>query len=551
MGSQQSSKLSSAILRASVLVVVGHVLFKVAGLAQAMVMGRALPKETYDVVYGFAFEKCIFAIFLVGEQVIGPALMPLFMRELDSDRGERSAWSLAHVVLWVQAIVLAIGVALLVAVPEGVVGAMTRWTTAKAPEAFDLAVASVRSLSPALVGLSLASTTYVILNAYKRFFLASFADAAWKFSSAGFLLAALLVAPGRVRQYLVAGLLAGSVLKLSTHLVGLRDKRHLFAMRPDFRHPALRDLGKLMVPLLVGVVFATWRDVFNDVTVLSGLRESGLIQANSMGRKLQGSIAMLLPYTLSIAMFPFLCELVDRRDNAKLGELLTKSGRMLLILLLPLAAVVAVVAKPLTALLFKGGQFGDVAVSRTALSTLCYTFVLPASAIEMLLMQAFFAHRRMVSVTVAGIVFSLLSMGISYWAVVAAGWQGSWALVAVAGGFTLSRWLKTLALVVLLRRDAPVFPTLPTTGFLARTLLVSGLCAGAAYGGVAAVRQVVGTGLLAALLQLAVAGTMAAAGFVAGCALIRVREPREMLDWALARLRRKQAPAAPADGIGA
>ena len=376
-----NSPIGRRILRAGVAVVVGHVLFKFAGLVQVAVMGRTLAKDVYDAVYGFAFENCVFTLFLIGEEVIGPALMPVFMRELDSERGERSAWSLAHAVFGIQAIVLLVVTAVLMAFPGEFVSVFTKWTAAKRPEAFGLASSSVRALAPALVGLSLASTTYIVLNAYKRFFLASFADAVWKFAAVGALLAGAVFARGQTRQFLVAGLLLGSVLKLATHLVGLRDKRALFRLRPDFRHPALASLGKLMLPLVVGILFAKWRDVFNNTYVLSGLEEAGLIQANSMGKKLNGAIAMLVPYTLAIAMFPFLCELVDRNERSELGTLLTRSGRMLVSVLLPLACVVAVAAVPLTGLLFGGGHFDAQAVARTAVSMACYTFALPAIAL--------------------------------------------------------------------------------------------------------------------------------------------------------------------------
>jgi putative peptidoglycan lipid II flippase len=522
-------------------VIIGHMLFKLAGLIQVSVMGRMLTKDVYDAVYGFAFENCVFTLFLVGEEVIGPVLMPMFMRELDSEGGERSAWSLAHAVFRIQAVVLAVVVALLMAMPEGFVAVFTKWTAAKRPEAFGLAATSVRALAPALIGLSLASTTYVVLNAYKRFFLAAFADAIWKFAAVGAVLLAAVASRGQMRQSLVAGLLIGSVLKMATHLWGLRDKRGLFRARPDFHHPALRQLGALMLPLVVGILFAKWRDVFNNTYILSGLEEAGLIQANSMGKKLNGAISMLVPYTLSIAIFPFLCEMVDRRARDELGALLTHSGRMLLAVLLPLSCVVAVVSVPLTGLLFGGGHFDAVAVSRTAVSMACYTFALPAVAIEMLVMQAFFAHRRTVSVTVAGIVFSGLSVGISYYAVVVLGWQGALALAAVAGGLTLTRWLKAVALVALLRKDAPVFPVAATMGFLVRAALASGLSAAAAWGGLRLVAAlgVAGGSKLALLSQLAAAAACAALGFVAGCALCRVHEPREMLVWTLTKLRRK------------
>lgn len=527
-------------MRASVLVAIGNVVFKLAGLIQAMVMGRVLSKETYDIVYGFAFENCIFTIFLVGEELIGPALMPIFMQELNSEGGERSAWSFAGAVLWIQGAILLAVMGLLMLFPGVFVQLFTRWSYEETPRIFMQAVASVRSLAPVLLGLSLASATYVILNAYKRFFLAAFANAVWKLTVAILLIGGALLVPGKASFFLTAGLLAGSLLKFGTHLAALRDKAKYIRVAPNFRHPALGTFLRLMLPLVVGVLFAKWRDIFNNVHVLSGISETGLIQANSMGRKLSGAISMLLPYTISVAIFPFLCEMVDRRAQKELGELLTRSGRMLVSVLLPLAALLAVSAVPLTGLLYGGGRFDQQAINWTSISMIGYTFALPAMALEMLLMQAFFANRRTISVTVCGIAFSGFSVLVSYWTVVTLEWRGALALAGIAGGLSLSRWMKTITLVALLRRNAPVFPPLATLWFFLRSGLVAVLCAVAGWGAMAAVKGLLADGRLSWIVQLAAAGIAVMPAFVAGCALLRVNEPREMLLWLLARLGRRQ-----------
>jgi hypothetical protein len=54
------TSLEKRIFRAGTLVLIAHVLFKLAGLIQAKAMGHYLPPATFDVVYAFAFENCIF-----------------------------------------------------------------------------------------------------------------------------------------------------------------------------------------------------------------------------------------------------------------------------------------------------------------------------------------------------------------------------------------------------------------------------------------------------------------------------------------------------------
>ena len=107
------NSFAGRFLRAGVAVGAALLLFKLAGLFQSMAIGWYLPKATGD-VYVFAFENCIFALFLLGDGVIAPALMPVFMRARDSGPdGERRAWRFAGTFLTWQFLILIAAVALL------------------------------------------------------------------------------------------------------------------------------------------------------------------------------------------------------------------------------------------------------------------------------------------------------------------------------------------------------------------------------------------------------------------------------------------------------
>jgi putative peptidoglycan lipid II flippase len=537
MGEHKSS-LERKIVKASIFILVAHGLFKLAGLIQAVVVGHFLPPGTVDIVYVFAFEGCAYMLFLIGEEVLGPALMPVFMRELDT-KSEASAWALANTVLTVQFFLLVAAAAALFFAPHAVVALLTQWSATSSPEKYELAARSVRTVAPAVIGLSLGSTTYVLLNGYKRFFLAAFGDAVWKFCAVGFLVAGTVLARDGA-QLLMWGLVAGSVCKLLTHLLGLRDKLHHFRPMLALSHPAVKSLCLLALPLIVGILIAKVRDRINDTYVLSAIDSSGLMQANSMGRKLQSTLLYLVPYTLSIAVFPFFCELVDKKDQINLGRLVTSLGRMLLSVFVPFAVFVAVAAVPITSLIFKGGYFDAVAVQRTAVSLSFYTFVLPAAAIEMLVMQAFFANRRMVSVTVVGVLFSMLSILISWIGLVVCNGHELVLLAFIAGGFTLSRTGKCLALVHLLKKNAPVFPMIETSTFTARVVLAASVAAGAAWLSLNRIGMVANVdGRLGDLLKLTVSG--AVFGVLYGCAAyaLHIREMRELFALTLQKIRKR------------
>jgi putative peptidoglycan lipid II flippase len=539
----RTASFAGRFMKAGVAVGAALLLFKLAGLIQARAIGQFLSKETGD-VYVFAFENCIFALFLLGEGVIGPALMPVFMRARDSGpEGERRAWRFAGTFLTWQFLILAAAVALLMVFPESVVRLLTSWTPENRPDKFALAVATVRRLAPALLGLSLGSTTYALLNAHKRFFLAAFGDAAWKFTAVAALYL-FATRTGDPASVLIAGLVCGSVVKLLLHLWGLRDKLRFLSPSLGVRTEEFRSFALLALPLIAGVVFAIVRDNVNYVYFPSLLTD-GMMQANSWGSKLEKVLVMLVPTTLSIAAFPFLCEMAERGDRSVFGDFITKTGRQLLALFLPFAAVIAVLAVPLTSLVFGGGKFDAVSVQRAALAMACYTFALPAVAVETILMKAFFASRRTVAVSVLGIVFSTLSMFIS--------WGGSrlfrenelLVLGVIAGGFALTRWMKTASLAVLFRRSAPAFPAAETASFLVRLILASAAIAGAAYVG-----RNIGSWLhywppiprgseppewVVNLAELGLGGLAALIALVASFALLRIREPMELLRLILSR----------------
>ncbi len=534
--------VGTRIARASASVAVAHTLFKLLGLAQIVVIGRVFSTETYEVVYAFAFEGCILSLFLLGEEVIGPSFLPVFMAEKDT-RGEGSAWSLANTVLTLQFLVLLATTLALMFFGDGAVRLLTGWTEASSPERYALARESVVLLAPALVFLSLGTTTYMLLNGYKRFFLAALGDSSWKLS----VLACVAIGAGLFGfsyRALVVGLLLGSVAKVLTHVVGLLPKlRHV---RPSFnlRHPALRQMLYLALPLVAGIVFARGRDVFNNVTVLSYLDTEGLIKANAFGRKIYASLGWLVPYAVSIAIFPFLCELVDRKDQARIGEILTGAGRRMLAVFIPFSAVCAVLAGPLAAFLFQGGAFTAEDAYRTAAAISCYILALPGYALEYLMTQTYYAHRRMIAVTVMGIAFSMMSVAISYVGVVVFEVHGLAAVCVVALGYALSRTLKSVALVAVLKRQIPMFPRGETLSFLLRvagmTAIMAAVTAIVAYAVDSLSGELASTSYhLTSLMKLVAGGMAATASFWVSGRVLRVDEPRQMVAWAVSQVRKR------------
>lgn len=555
MEQQKSHSLAERIIKASVIVGLAHILLKFAGLIQVKFATQFLDSSLYEPIMVVAFAGVVNTLFLVGEEVIGPTFLTLFIREKE-EHGEKAAWDYTNAVLTFQTLLLVLLTLSIICFPDAYIALLTNWNPQTNPERYRLLRLGLQVLAPSLIFLSLGSTTYVLLNGYKKFFLAAFGDAATKIC----IVIGLLIGMGLFGlsyQALFAGILLGSAAKLLTHLYGVRDKLHYLRPSLNWRNPVFRRMLILMLPLLAGIIFAKFRDLFNNIYVLTRLRQDGVLMANDLGRRLYSSIQWLVPYALQIALFPFLCDLVSKNDRHKLGEVLGGSTRLLLAVFIPGAACLAILAIPLSVLIFMGGKTGVALAYWAGISTACYILVLPAAAVECVLMQGFFADRKTVAVTVIGILSSFLSVVLSYVAVVHFALSPEASLVAVALGFVLSRCLKSCTLAWYLQRSTPMFEWRDMSRFTGKMLLLTLAVAlvswGASHGmatllpdGIAASRA----GLPGAkvvrsyiVLRLAVAGSAAAIAFMAGAWLLQLKEARQMFDWTagkfLAKINRK------------
>jgi peptidoglycan biosynthesis protein MviN/MurJ (putative lipid II flippase) len=295
-------------------------------------------------------------------------------------------------------------------------------------------------------------------------------------------------------------------------------------------------------------VIAQFRDFLNNYAVLRFVGE-GLVTASNYGRGIYSTMETLVPLSLGVAMFPYFCDLVDRKDLAALGRILTRSGRVLVVAFFAFSGAMIVMSSPFTYLLFgvwKKMERGDLAL--VALANACYLGLLPALALEKLVMQGFYSNRRMIAPTVLGLVFSFLSVGISVVGVRALELRGADALAAVALGFVISRYLKTTALVLVLRREVPLFPGGEAARFFPKAVAVAAATAGAAalvrrgYETVLPLRSAVEIGAASTLLrvapEIALAGAVSIACGLLAMRLLGMEELGWVADWIRRRRRR-------------
>jgi len=562
--------IADRMIRGSAAVVLARMFLALFGLIQMKVLGHFFGTTALTAGFLFALEGIIFQFLFAGEKVVVPPLVPVF-NEAKNEGREQEAWLGASVLFNILAVLLTASVVALCLWPSAPVEFFA-WLNGKVP---DPATADFQKLreyddlvrysavflrwgAPTVIGLVLGSVTYAILNSYKRFFWAAFGEGSTKIIIVASIVAGGVALRGSESQAVMAMamvLMTAGFARLFTHLVALRDKLRYFRPLVVWRSPAFRKWLLLAAPLMLGVVLARSRDIYNHYGAFAGLGK-GIMTANSMGRKISNVPVSLVPFAVAIAMFPFFCDMVDRDDKGELGRFLTKACRMLLVVYAPMAAGIAALSLPATRLLFQGGKVTLEAMQLASMACLCYAIALPALAIEAVVMQAFFSDRRMIAPTVIGFTMTGASIFWSWLAISKLGLtDGRAAIAAVALGYVVSRLIKVVLLIASLRRTIPAFPLAATASYLARLAAVTAATGGTAWlvrrayesrvdvysssaKGMLQVAKLVGP-------QVLLASSAGIVVFLLGCWVLRLSELGEMAGWAREKLRRRGKP--PAD----
>jgi putative peptidoglycan lipid II flippase len=208
------------------------------------------------------------------------------------------------------------------------------------------------------------------------------------------------------------------------------------------------------------------------------------------------------------------------------GALVVRSLRLLLFVMLFLAAVGMVLRRQVVTLLFDYGRFDDRAIDLTANTLLFFLAGLAAHAMIAILARAFYAGQD----TRTPVAAAVASVGVNV--VVSVATVGSLGLSGLALGIAVGAWVEVAILSTLLWRRSSGVALDSVARALAEFAFGAFLAAVAAVTVVRITEDLVGIdpGKVATLVQATLATTVAAGVYVAYAWLLRVPELPGVLD---------------------
>ncbi|MDQ6675503.1 MAG: murein biosynthesis integral membrane protein MurJ [Chloroflexota bacterium] len=468
----------------------------------AFVLARTVPSILYD--------------FLVGT-VSTAAFVPVFVQHA---RDERQLWRLVSVVFSLAGLAFVCLAAVLAVVAEPLVAIIGTGLASDAER--QLAVNLMRIALISVIFQGLAGVLTAALFARNHFGLPAFATATY---NVGIIVGILLLARPLGPQAMAVGLVIGALAQFLLQASGLAPFWRAYRPRIDLADPGVRRILALGGTVAAGLVVSAASQLI-DRNLALRQAEGSLSSMEYATRVIQFPLG-IVGLAVSNAILPTLSRYGgNTRDSvAEYREALVFGLKLVLLLMLPAFFLLAALSQPVIAVLFEqGGAFGPVDTQRTADIFLFYSPMLPLTAVDYLLINAFYARQNARTPVLVGVVCVFIYLGVALATVGALQARG----LALANAIQNSS--HALILLFLLRRAIPglrlASALLP---FLARVIPSA-----AAVGGLVFVGWPV-LGTLGRLPGLLAAGVLAALIYVALLQALGVREIRAV--FALVRAR--------------
>ena len=256
---------------------------------------------------------------------------------------------------------------------------------------FEITVALLRIIFPYIFFISLVAFAGGILNTYSRFSVPAFTPVLLNLCM---IVGALWLTPYFNPPVLALAwsVLAGGILQLAFQVPFLRRIKLLPRPRLDFRDAGVRRILKLMVPAVFGVSVGQISLLIN--TIFASFLVTGSVSWLYYADRLMEFPAGMLGVALGTILLPSLAKHYATSSHDEYSKLLDWGLRLTLLLALPAALALALLAVPLIATLFHYGKFSahDLFMTREAL--LAYSLGLLGLIMVKVLAPGFYARQN-------------------------------------------------------------------------------------------------------------------------------------------------------------
>jgi len=513
-GDKEALRLRPGLARAATLMAAATVASRVLGLVREIVAAALFGATNAKAAYVIAYYVPFFVQRLLLGGTLSIVFIPTISRYLA--RGEEAGARAASGNLFTLVLFLGLGMVAFGQLVAPLLVPLAAPGFAAAPGLTALAVRLTRIIFVAMLFLALSVYVTGFLQAHQHFTVPALAPLVFNLVIiAGTLLLGVRFGITGLAVSWIFGTAAQFLVQVpAAWRLGLRFGR------PELRHPAVAEVGRLAVPAMLGLAiveinayvgrfFASFvppTATTNAVAVLDYAYE--VIQAP----------AGVFAISIATAIFPLLAAQAAVDEPGELRATAMLALRILAVIILPVAAFAVALREPLIAVLFERGLFTGAATRAVSAAVGAYALGLPAIAAYYIVTRAYYALHDMATPVRVGVWMVGLNAALDYLLL------RIWGATGIALATSVVAATNLVTLLVLLRRRLGRIE--------GRALLsAAGRATLAASASAAVMAVVVRAAPPQAALQLLAGGTAGAVVYLLAARALRVEELR--LAWGM------------------
>ncbi|MBX5470514.1 MAG: murein biosynthesis integral membrane protein MurJ [Thermoleophilaceae bacterium] len=327
----------------------------------------------------------------------------------------------------------------------------------------ELTVTMGRILFPTVLILALSGVIVGMLNSFEHFSVPALAPLVWNIVIIGGLVG---VTPLFDPQHEIYGyawaVLAATFIQFLLPIPWLRGRGGRFTLTLDWRNPNVTRVLRLMLPVTIALGLINFSLLINSFfgTLVSDEAPAAIDKAFRIYQLPQGVFSI----AIATVVFPTLARFAARGEHDNLRATMANGMRQIFMLLIPSAVIMAVLAVPITRLIYQRGEFTAESTHLVATAMAWWSISLPFQGVSLLFSRTFFSIQRpwvttalsganlAVNVAVAAALYPLGVGGVVLGTVVATvamtvaqGYMLRRILGGIEGGRTLDAVLRMLA----------------------------------------------------------------------------------------------------------
>ncbi|MFH1888822.1 MAG: murein biosynthesis integral membrane protein MurJ [Candidatus Omnitrophota bacterium] len=376
---------NKSVARSAGIIGVATFCSRILGFIRDVVIARLFGVYIYAQAFVIAFRIPNLLRDLVGEGAANAALVPVFS-EYKARHKDEEFWELANVVLNLLLVIVTAITVLGIIFSPLIVRLIAPGFIAD-PQKLEITVRLNRIIFPYILLVSLAAYAMGVLNSLKHFSVPAFAPCLLNIS---IIIFAMIFGEGV--KGLALGVLVGGVLQLAVQIPVLYRKGFHLRLFRNFKHPAAKTIGKLMVPRLFSSSIYQLNNfvdsIFGSLAFVVG--EGGVAILYYAYRLILFPLG-IFSNALSQAILPTFSTQALEDGHGDLKATLSFGLRATFFVMLPASFGFIVLARQIIETIFMGGKFDLYSAEQTANALIFYSIGLFAYGATKILHSCFFA----------------------------------------------------------------------------------------------------------------------------------------------------------------